>query len=70
MWSKDTIDWRDHDEQLIFSRATQKAAGGDLVLMHPTKHTAAALHAILEYYKENSLHAVTVSENISGLEKV
>ena len=60
MWSKDTIDWRD----------TQKASGGDLVLMHPTKHTAAALPAVLEYYKEHSLHAVTVSENISGLEKV
>ena len=70
MWSKDTIDWRDHDEQLVFSRATQKASGGDLVLMHPTKHTAAALPAVLEYYKEHSLHAVTVSENISGLEKV
>lgn len=70
MWSKDTIDWRDHDEQLVFSRATQKIAGGDLVLMHPTKHTAAALPAVLEYYREHALQAVTVSENISGLEKV
>lgn len=70
MWSKDTIDWRDHDEQVVFNRATQKVAGGDLILMHPTKHTAAALSAVLEYYRESALRAVSVSENISGIEKV
>ncbi len=70
MWSKDTIDWRDRDEKLVFSRATQKIAGGDLVLMHPTKHTAAALSSILDYYKQNFFNVVTVSENISGIEKV
>lgn len=25
MWSKDTIDWRDQDENLIYSRATKNA---------------------------------------------
>jgi len=70
MWSKDTIDWRDHDEQLVYRRATENVAGGDLILMHPTKHTAGALSAILNYYKKNSYQAVTVSENISGLESV
>ena len=36
LWSKDTIDWHDHDEALLFDRASG-AQGGDLVLMHPTK---------------------------------
>ena len=31
MWSKDTIDWRDKDEDLIFKRATEKAGNGDLI---------------------------------------
>ena len=31
MWSKDTIDWRDHDSEIIFSRATKNVAGGDLI---------------------------------------
>lgn len=69
MWSKDTIDWRDRDESLIYRRATHNAAGGDLVLMHPTAETASALPSVLQYYKENGLEAVPVSANISGIEK-
>ncbi|MDE5896821.1 MAG: polysaccharide deacetylase family protein [Clostridia bacterium] len=64
MWSKDTIDWRDKDEQLCFTRATEGIGGGDLVLMHPMKHTLAALPRILEYYRSHGLKAVTVSENL------
>lgn len=64
MWSKDTIDWRDKDSSLVYSRATKNAKGGDLVLMHPTEHTLKALPDILEYYKANNLKAVTVSENL------
>ncbi len=65
MWSKDTIDWRDHDTSLIYKRATNNVMGGDLILMHPTKNTAEALKAILEYYKINNLTATTVSDNLS-----
>jgi len=64
MWSKDTIDWRDHDTKLIYNRATEGVQGGDLILMHPTKCTVSALSAILENYKVNNLAAVTVSENL------
>ena len=64
MWSKDTIDWRDKDSSLVYTRATKNAKGGDLVLMHPTEHTLKALPDILEYYKTNNLDAVTVSENL------
>lgn len=64
MWSKDTIDWRDKDSNLIFSRATKNLKGGDLILMHPTENTLLALPAILEYIKLNNLEVVTVSDNI------
>lgn len=64
MWSKDTIDWRDKDKYIVYKRATKDIQNGDLVLMHPTKHTAQALPDILEYYKSVGFKAVTVSDNI------
>lgn len=66
MWSRDTIDWRDKDKNLVFSRATAKLKNGDLILMHPTEHTLAALKDILEYFKEHGFDAVTVTKNIDG----
>ncbi len=65
MWSKDTIDWRDKNTELIFERATKKIAYGDLVLMHPTKCTAEALPKILEFYKQKGIKADKVS-NVIG----
>ena len=64
MWSKDTIDWRDKNASLIYSRATKNIKGGEFVLMHPMKETADALDDILTYYETCSLRAVTVSENL------
>ncbi len=64
MWSKDTIDWRDQDSALIYTRATKNLKGGDLILMHPTAKTLEALPAILEYIKINNLEVVPVSNNI------
>lgn len=64
MWSKDTIDWRDKDADLVVSRATDGVQAGDMILMHPTAHTASALGRILEYYRGHGLKAVTVSELI------
>ena len=69
LWSKDTIDWRDRDQSLIYRRATENIAGGDLVLMHPTAETVSALPSVLAYYREQDLQVVPVSENISGVEK-
>lgn len=62
MWSKDTIDWRDKDEELVYARATDGVKAGDLILMHPTAHTANALPRILRAYERAGLKAVTVSE--------
>ncbi len=64
MWSRDTVDWRDKDEDLCLSRATEGISGGDLVLMHPMKHTLAALPKVLAYYGAHGLRAITVGENI------
>jgi len=64
LWSKDTIDWRDKNAALIYSRATENIKSGDFVLMHPMKETADALGDILKYYKTKGLKAVTVSENL------
>ena len=70
LWSKDTIDWRDKDESLIYSRAVEGASGGDLVLMHPTAQTEKVLPAVLQAYREAGLLQVPVSVNIAGVEKV
>lgn len=64
LWSKDTIDWRDKNASLVYTRATKNIQSGDFVLMHPMPHTADALDDILKYYKNNSLKVVTVSENL------
>lgn len=65
MWSKDTIDWRDKDENLVLSRATKNLENGDLILMHPTQHTLNALEKILQEITKNEFSIVTVSENIN-----
>ncbi|MGN0805855.1 MAG: polysaccharide deacetylase family protein, partial [Candidatus Coproplasma sp.] len=43
MWSRDTIDWRDDDVNLVYSRATQNLANGEFILMHPKDVTVKAL---------------------------
>lgn len=64
LWSRDTIDWRDKNAAIVYTRATKNISSGEFVLMHPTPHTAAALSDILNYYKSCSLRAITVSENL------
>jgi len=62
MWSKDTIDWRDSDKNLIFSRATKEVKAGDLILMHPKPHTLEVLQKIVNEIKAKGLKLLTVSE--------
>lgn len=61
MWSKDTIDWRDSDKNLIVKRATNNLKSGDLILMHPKEHTLSALGDILTEIKRCGLKTDTVS---------
>lgn len=64
MWSRDTIDWRDKDEKIIFKRATEGLELGEIVLMHPTDATVVALEDILKYLSENGIKTYTVSQCI------
>ena len=66
LWSKDTIDWRDKNASVIYTRATKNIQKGDFVLMHPMSATADALEDILKYYEAKSLPVLTVSENLKG----
>ena len=68
MWSKDTIDWRDHDASLILKRATTNLNNGDLILMHPTEATVQALSDIIASIKSQGFEIVTVSKNIEETE--
>ena len=61
LWSKDTIDWRDKNSALIYTRATKGVKAGDFILMHPMKETADALDDILKFYKASGLQTVSVS---------
>ena len=65
LWSKDTIDWRDKNASLVYTRATKDVKGGDFILMHPMTATADALDDILKYYETKGLETLTVSENLS-----
>ena len=64
LWTKDTIDWRDKDKTLIYTRATKNIKAGDFVLMHPMPHTVEALPDILSYYQSVGLQVITVSQHL------
>lgn len=64
MWTRDTIDWRDHNTDLIFNRAVTNICGGDLILMHPTKNTAEALSHIIEHAKNHGFTLSSVSQTL------
>lgn len=70
MWSRDTIDWRDNNVELIIKRATEKTTSGDLILMHPKKHTLEALPKIIEKLKSKNLNLTTVSTCVFGVDKL
>ena len=65
MWTRDTIDWRDHNSSLIYNRAVTNMCGGDLILMHPTENTVEALTNIILYAKKHNFVLSTVSETLA-----
>lgn len=64
MWTRDTIDWRDKNEELIYQRAVTNMCGGDLILMHPTLCTAAVLEKIILEIKRQGFQVVPVSQTL------
>lgn len=67
MWTRDTIDWRDKNSEIIFQRAIKNCKGGDLILMHPTSATRDALDRIIKDLKSKDFELCTVSENINQI---
>ncbi len=66
MWTRDTIDWRDHDPELIYSRAVKNLKGGDLILMHPTDSTVKALERIVVKIHGSGLNITPVDEALAA----
>ena len=66
MWTRDTIDWRDQNAEIIYQRAIKNASGGDLILMHPTAKTAEALPRIIEHLKKANFNLTTVTNNLNS----
>ena len=64
MWTRDTIDWRDKNANLIYERAIKNAKNGDLILMHPTEQTVEALPRIIKTLKGKKFVLTTVSNNL------
>lgn len=64
MWTRDTIDWRDKDVNIITKRALDNPKGGDLVLMHPTEATRDALDGIIKSLKNQGFVLCPVSDNL------
>ena len=64
MWTRDTIDWRDKNANLIYERAIKNAKNGDLILMHPTEQTVEALPRIIKTLKGKGFVLTTVSNNL------
>ncbi len=64
MWSRDTVDWRNTDTNVVYRLATKDLKAGEFILMHPKDVTVKTLPNILKYMADNGLKAVTVGENL------
>lgn len=62
MWSRDTIDWRDSDQEVLFKRATNDIKAGEMVLMHPKPQTSKVLERVVKEILKQGLKLKTVSE--------
>lgn len=64
MWSKDAIDWRDQEVETIVRRTTQNKQDSEIILLHPTAATVAALPTIIESYLADGYRFVSVDEMV------
>lgn len=62
LWSVDTIDWQRPGADVITQRVMKRAAGGAIILMHPTAPTGEALPHIITGLQKKGYQLVTVSE--------
>lgn len=62
LWTVDTVDWRKPAPEALINRVMSKIGNGSMVLMHPTKSTAASLDQLITQIKQKHLEIGTVSE--------
>ena len=62
LWSKDAIDWRDQEVDSILRRTTQDKGDSEIILLHPTAATVAALPLIIESYLAAGYTFVTAAD--------
>lgn len=65
LWSRDTIDWQQPSVARVLERTVGRARGGDIVLMHPTAVTVAALPAMIRGLRARGLRLLTVRDLLS-----
>jgi probable sporulation protein (polysaccharide deacetylase family) len=61
MWTLDTVDWKLPGVDMMVEKIINNAAGGSLILMHPTEQTNEFLQQIIPLLREKSLEPVTLS---------
>jgi probable sporulation protein (polysaccharide deacetylase family) len=61
LWSVDTVDWRNPDPKVMTQKVLSKVHPGAMILMHPTKSSAAGLEEIIKGIKEKGYSIGTVS---------
>ncbi|MGG1480361.1 polysaccharide deacetylase family protein [Bacillus smithii] len=62
MWTVDTIDWRNPAPDELVNRVISNVGPGSIVLMHPTKSTAASLERLITKIQKKNLKINTVSQ--------
>ncbi|NLM45876.1 MAG: polysaccharide deacetylase family protein [Firmicutes bacterium] len=65
MWTLDTVDWQLPGVDAMYEKIMQGAAGGSMILMHPTEQTAEFLRRVIPALRAKGLEPVTVSELLS-----
>ncbi len=65
LWNVDTIDWQNPSKDTIIKRVVSKVDSGSIVLMHPTKNTAAALEEIILQVTKKGLKIERLDELLS-----
>lgn len=63
LWSVDTLDWQNHNPEMILEQVKTYARPGGIVLMHDIhKETIDAVPAVIDYLKEEGYEFVTVTD--------
>ena len=61
MWSVDSVDWKNPTPEILLNRVLTKIKAGDIILLHPTAPTKAALRDLIRELREKGLEPGTVS---------